>query len=183
MNWKQLGEKITLFAPVVGGLLAGPAGATIGATLAKKVGAAPEPDAVMAAIKSMSTEEVQQADRDIAYDLRKAELKSETDLNLAQIGVNKQAAKSPSIFVAGARPAVIWIGASALLYHFLIRPLGNAAFVIHNNGPMVVDGATFAVFPPIDIAGIITIVGALLGFGGKRTYEKIKGVARNRLRD
>ena len=50
-------------------------------------------------------------------------------------------------------------------------------------GPLMVDGEPFVIFPPIDIAGIITITGGLLGFGAKRTVEKIKGVARNSLRD
>jgi len=173
----DIAKKLAPIAPILGAALGGPAGGAIASGLVKALGLnAPEE------LADLPPEKLAELD-EMAKQIRLAEIKSDTDVKLAQIGVNKTAQKSASIFVSGARPAVIWIGAMSLLYHFLIRPLGNSAFVIHNNGPMMIDGAPFAVFPPIDIAGIVTIMGGLLGFGAKRTIEKWRGVARNSLRD
>ena len=175
---KSIGERIAGAAPILAAALGGPA-AGAAASLAVKALGLNSPEE----LESVSPEQLAEAERTIAPDLRKAELDAATQITLAQIGVNKRAAKSASLFVSGARPAVIWIGAIALGYHFIFRPFGNAAAVIWMGGPLIIDGAPFDIFPPIDIAGIITITGGLLGFGGKRTIEKIKGVARNSLRD
>ena len=170
-------EKIAPFAPAVAGLLAGPGGAAVASGLVKALGLnAPEE------IAELPPERLAELDT-LSKQIRLAEIKSDTDIRLAQIGVNKRAAKSASLFVSGARPAVIWIGALGIGYHFIFRPLANAASVIWMGGPLIIDGSVFDIFPPIDIAGIITITGGLLGFGAKRTVEKIKGVARNSLRD
>jgi hypothetical protein len=44
-------------------------------------------------------------------------------IDIAQIQVNKEEAKSSSLFVSGWRPAVGWIGAAALAYQFLLYPI------------------------------------------------------------
>ena len=174
---KDIIEKIAPFAPAVAGLLAGPGGAAVASGLVKALGLnAPEE------IAELPPERLAELDT-LSKQIRLAEIKSDTDTRLAQIGVNKRAAKSASLFVSGARPAVIWICAFGIGYHFIFRPIANAASIIWMGGPLMVDGEPFVIFPPIDIAGIITITGGLLGFGAKRTVEKIKGVARNSLRD
>ena len=173
----ELAKKILPFAPVVAGLLTGPGGAAVAAGLVKALGLNSADD-----IANLPPERLAELDT-LSKQIQLAEIKSDTDIKIAQIGVNTRAAKSASLFVSGARPAVIWIGALGIGYHFIFRPLANAVSVIWMGGPLIIDGSVFEIFPPIDIAGIITITGGLLGFGAKRTVEKIKGVARNSLRD
>ena len=47
----------------------------------------------------------------------------ELEVQLAQIAVNAKEAEHKSVFVAGGRPASIWICNSALAYAFVIEPL------------------------------------------------------------
>jgi len=88
----------------------------------------------------------------------------------AQIEVNKIEAQHPSIFVSGWRPFVGWICGLGVFYHFIGFSLLQW---------------TVAVFklditpPPIDTEGLLSLIFALLGVGGLRTLEKIKGTARH----
>ena len=86
-----------------------------------------------------------------------------------QIEINKEEAKSPSIFVAGWRPFIGWCGGLGIAYQFLVRPL--------------IDAVTYAIDPTIlplpaaDLNELIGLVSAMLGVAGLRTFEKIKGVS------
>jgi len=53
------------------------------------------------------------------FELRKAY----ADANLGQIEINKESAKHPSIFVAGARPSILWICAFGLAWQFIFQPV------------------------------------------------------------
>ena len=81
---------------------------------------------------------------------------------LAQSETNKIEAASPRFFIAGARPAVLWVCVLALLYNFVVRPILVAAGV--------------ADAPEIDAASLWPLMGGVLGLGGYRTYEKAAGV-------
>ena len=87
---------------------------------------------------------------------------------LAQIEVNKAEAQNPSLFVAGWRPGVGWICALALGYQFVLAPIGTwlAAIVGH---PLPT--------PPMLDEALWQLILGMLGMGGLRTFEKIKGVA------
>jgi hypothetical protein len=89
---------------------------------------------------------------------------------LAQIGVNKTEASHQSMFVAGWRPAIGWIGAVGLGYSFILEPIMSwtARVVFKYAGD----------FPALDTSSLMVLVTGMLGFGGLRTYEKYKGVAR-----
>ena len=107
-----------------------------------------------------------------AYSAETARIRTEQATQLAQIRANEAQARHPSLFVAGARPAVIWICAAAMAYHFLVYTLA---------GPFVEAFTGIALYK-VDWAELSVALGGLLGFGGARTYEKIKGVARENLR-
>lgn len=51
MDWGKIGNMVGGFAPVIGGLLGGPAGATAGALIARGLGCEETPEAVSQAIK------------------------------------------------------------------------------------------------------------------------------------
>lgn len=92
--------------------------------------------------------------------------------DLAQLEVNKAEASSNSIFVAGWRPFIGWVGGVALAWHFIVKPmLLSFSYLFSENFTTAVLNA-----PALDenMWGLIT---AMLGIGGLRTYEKIKGKA------
>lgn len=96
----------------------------------------------------------------------------------AQIQVNMTEAQHASIFVAGWRPFIGWICGYGLVYHFGLYPLilwGLATV----KALWEID-----IEPPPDLAWqeLATLLGGLLGLGSLRTYERMKGVARGRLR-
>ena len=102
------------------------------------------------------------------------ELKTQVQrANLAQIDVNKEQAKHPSIFVAGARPAIMWICAFGLGWQFVFQPICLWVLAIW---------ATDVVMPIIPTEGLMTLTLSLLGLGGMRSFEKTKGIQRDNLK-
>lgn len=101
-----------------------------------------------------------------------ARLQAEVSLMLGQIEVNKVQAEHPSVFVAGARPAVMWIGAFGLAYAAIIEPL--ARFVAR----VCFDYA--GEFPALDTTITMQVLFGVLGLGAYRTYEKTKEVQTDR---
>lgn len=97
-----------------------------------------------------------------------AVLASETEIAKGQIEINKVEAGNNSLFVSGWRPAVGWVCVAGLIYTFIAWPLLKWYALIH----------ALEVPPALDLSALITLLGGLLGLGGFRTFEKIKGVAR-----
>lgn len=91
-------------------------------------------------------------------------------VDLAQIEVNKAEAASTNWFVAGGRPAVLWICAAALAYVAILDPIARfvAQVGFDYTGP----------FPTIDTDITLQVLLGLLGLSGMRSFEKHKGVAR-----
>ena len=94
----------------------------------------------------------------------------EADLQKAQIDVNKIEAAHTNWFVAGARPAVMWICAAARAYAANIDPIGRflARVLFGYAGD----------FPVIDTDITLQVLFGILGLGAYRAVEKVKGVAR-----
>jgi len=91
--------------------------------------------------------------------------------HMLQAMTNIEEAKHPSVFVSGWRPALGWLCVSCLGYAWIIRDF----MVI---GLQLSEDTKHIVLPVIDSSELMTLVLALLGLGGVRMYEKIKGVAR-----
>ena len=101
------------------------------------------------------------------------ELKSQiVSLDLAQAQTNLEQAKHPSIFVAGARPAIMWICAFGLGWQFVFQPV--AVWVLAVSGADIV-------LPVIETEGLLSLTLALLGLGGMRSFEQSKGIQRNNM--
>lgn len=88
------------------------------------------------------------------------------DLIKAQIAVNVEEAKNPSVFVSGWRPAVGWVCAIALFYSFIGLPLLDWLSQIKQ----------WPVPPHLDNNELMSLLIGMLGLGGMRTAEKFKGV-------
>jgi hypothetical protein len=96
------------------------------------------------------------------------------ELALAQVQANSEQAKHPSLFVAGARPAIMWICAAAMGYHFVLQP-----FLVFG---VLVAGVELPPLPELDMGSLMPVLLGILGLGGMRSYEKVKGIARDNLK-
>tara|TARA_R100000808_G_C2109069_1_gene123746 strand:- start:191 stop:601 length:411 start_codon:yes stop_codon:yes gene_type:complete len=113
------------------------------------------------------------ADKDLKEKLN-AELKTQMiSLDLAQAQANIEQAKHPSIFVSGARPAIMWICAFALGWQYILAPISSWVIVVWY--PMVT-------LPTLQTEELTGLIMALLGLGGMRSAEKWKGVARENMK-
>lgn len=102
-------------------------------------------------------------------DLEKAQLAAEVAAMQGQLDANKLEAASTSIWVAGPRPAVMWVCALALAWEFVLKPF--LAFVL-----IAIHHPPIAPLPVLDTATLITgLLIPMLGLGGLRTYEKLQG--------
>jgi hypothetical protein len=97
-----------------------------------------------------------------------AQLAAALALVQGQMDINKVEAGSNSLFVAGARPFILWVCGVAFAYKFVLAPA--AAFALTVAGHPIS-------LPVLDFTEMSTVLLGLLGLGGLRTVEKIKGVA------
>lgn len=89
----------------------------------------------------------------------------------AQMEINKIEAAHKSIFVAGWRPFIGWVCGLGIFWAFIGQPL--AAWLATAFGAEVMP-------PPINSDRLYELVLAMLGIGGLRTFEKLKGVSREK---
>ena len=81
-----------------------------------------------------------------------------------QVELNKIEASHRSLFIAGWRPFIGWICGVGLSFAFVINPL--------------IQWFTGKPGPELPLTVIMNLVIALLGLGGLRTYEKVKGISK-----
>jgi|TARA_Y100001972_G_C7558541_1_gene280602 hypothetical protein len=94
-------------------------------------------------------------------------------LQAAQAQANIEQSKHPSLFVAGARPAIMWICALGLMTNFFIMPIAEWVVSVWFPGRWL---------PSLQTEELMTLTLALLGLGGMRSWEKSKGVARENMK-
>lgn len=165
-------NELAALAPTILSFLGGPAGGLAGAGLqwlAGKFGAKDSTvDAIKEALNGTKPEDVI-ALRKLDIEFQQFCMENAIKVQLAQIEVNKEEAKSSSIFVSGGRPACIWIGAIALGYASILEPVMRfAAQVCFGYG---------GGFPVIDTSITMQLLFALLGLGAMRSYDKKQGTA------
>lgn len=102
-----------------------------------------------------------------ALSLQIAVMQQDTAMAQMQADVNKAEAGSQSLFVAGWRPFVGWVC--------------GAGFGVTILGPLLSWIAALAghpvTFPSLDTESLMTLLLGMLGLGGMRTAEKLKGVS------
>jgi Holin of 3TMs, for gene-transfer release len=100
---------------------------------------------------------------EIALEVQQAALKGD----LEQLEINKTEAASPSMFVAGGRPAFIWLCVATLAWTWLLAPMLSWVILAVHAGGYV---------PPLPVLGAdeaqIALYG-LLGLGAYRSVDKI----------
>lgn len=98
-----------------------------------------------------------------------AELDAHVRLALGQVEVNKVEAAAPDLFRGGWRPAVGWACVAGLIYQFLLQPILPWLVAVF--------GLAVPPLPPIDTEALLVLLTGMLGLGGMRTVERIKGKA------
>jgi hypothetical protein len=81
-----------------------------------------------------------------------------------QVEINKVEAGHRSLFVAGARPFILWVCGTGFLFSFIINPI--LQWLTGDPGPDI----------PVNIMMDLTL--AMLGLASLRTYEKLKGLTK-----
>lgn len=107
-----------------------------------------------------------------AEDAAKAKLellKLEQEGAFRQLEINKTEASNSSIFVAGARPFIMWVCGIIFAYTYLIQPFLIFILAVFNHPVLNL--------PRLDTSEVMSLLLGMLGLGGMRTFEKIKGVA------
>ena len=100
----------------------------------------------------------------IAFELSTLAERHAAELAKGQMEINKVEAAHKSLFVAGWRPSIGWCCSLGLLYHVLIAPIAGIWVEV----------------PEIDSSLLMTTMTGMLGLGAMRSYEKTRGVSREK---
>ena len=98
----------------------------------------------------------------------KAQLAAAVTLVQGQLSINQVEAASPSVFVAGWRPFIGWTCGAACAWNWIGLSVASAAMQLAGH-PLVLK--------PLDLSEMWPVLVGMLGIGGLRTIEKVKGVA------
>ena len=97
-----------------------------------------------------------------------AQLAAAVAIVQGQLDTNRAEATSTSAFTSGWRPAIGWVCGAALCMQYIARPL------LMWGG--IVAGHAWPTLPGID-DNLWQLMLGMLGLGGLRSFEKVKGVA------
>ena len=110
-------------------------------------------------------EKAEQAKREIESQLTE----HLANIDLAQLEVNKEEAKSRNVFIAGWRPFIGWTCGLALCWTYILQPV--AQFVLAQTDHLID-------LPGLDMSTMMPVLLGMLGLGGLRTWEKHKGLTK-----
>jgi hypothetical protein len=91
-----------------------------------------------------------------------------------QVELNKVEAQHSSIFVAGARPFIMWVCGVSLAFYYI--PQFALAAVIWAR--MSWDLQTLVPYPVGQISGLMELTIAMLGLGALRSFDKVVGTSK-----
>ena len=100
----------------------------------------------------------------LAHEIATMSEKHALELSKGQLEVNKVEAAHKSLFVSGWRPAVGWCCCLALLYNTILSPVLSIWFLV----------------PEVDSSLLTPVLMGMLGMGAMRSFEKAKGVQREK---
>lgn len=158
--------------PAVGTFLMGPAGGIVGSGvqwLADKFGASEKTvEGIKQTLSGMTPTQLLEAKKfDIEFQMYCMD--HSIKLDMAQIQVNIEQAKSADPFTSRPRPFIMWVCGIAFAYATIIEPVFRfVAQVVFKYA-----GA----FPAIDTNLTMQVMMALLGLGAMRSWDKRNGVA------
>lgn len=86
-----------------------------------------------------------------------------------QMAINQAEAANASVLVSGWRPFIGWICGAACAWNWIGLPIAKAALTLSGHD---------LALSPADLTEMMPVLLGMLGLGGLRTLEKVKGVAR-----
>jgi hypothetical protein len=121
--------------------------------------------------------------KDRAIELRKlqevaqkgdlAAINAQVQITLSQLNINKEEAQHKSLFVAGARPFILWIGGFSLGWAGIFHPILMWLWAFY--------GIDVSPPPVIDSTALNAIVAGLLGVGSFRSIDKYNKVQTDKI--
>lgn len=103
-----------------------------------------------------------------ALELAQLQSQAQAAVDKSQSDVDAIEAASPNVFVSGWRPFVGWVCGAGFAYQIILEPL--LKFICAASGHPVL-------LPSFDSVLLGEVMCGMLGMGGMRTWEKLKGVA------
>ncbi len=111
----------------------------------------------------------------------------DNSVQMKQMDVNIAEANHKDLFVAGWRPFIGWVCGLGFIWQFVIYPIFVWGFsmlqafdVIPYVKVVVIDGisTTMKILPPepLDVSTLLSLAAGMLGLGGMRMVEGLKGV-------
>lgn len=98
----------------------------------------------------------------------RAELSAALLVVQGQLQVNAAEAANKSVFVSGARPFIMWVCGVGCAWNWVGLPVAKLGLALAG---MPID------ISPADLSEMMPLLLGMLGLGGLRTVEKIRGVA------
>lgn len=98
----------------------------------------------------------------------RAQLAAAMQLIQGQIDINKAEATNSSAFTSGWRPFIGWVCGTACAWNWIGMP--TALFISTSLGHSIS-------FSPANLSDLWPLLMGMLGLGGLRTFERVKGVA------
>jgi hypothetical protein len=158
--------------PAIGSFLGGPAGGLAASGiqwLAGKLGASDQTvEEIKQTLAGMKPEDLL-AMKKLDIEFQQFCLDNGIKIQLAQIAVNQEEAKSTSVWIGGWRPACGWVCAAALAYTAVLEPVLRFAAQVwfgYKGG-----------YPVIDTDLTMQVLVGMLGIAGLRSYDKKQGTA------
>lgn len=87
-----------------------------------------------------------------------------------QTSIDAVEAANNSLFVAGARPFILWICGFAVAYKFVLQPFLVFILVAFHSD------FNIKLLPSIDWPELSSLMFGMLGLSGMRSYEKMQGI-------
>ena len=107
----------------------------------------------------------------LAHDLATMADQHAQEIAKGQMAINLSESQHKSLFISGWRPALGWVAVLGMFGNYITIPFTNFAMAI-----LEID----ITIPLIPLETMMPIVMGMLGLGGLRTYEKQKGVHRDK---
>ena len=106
----------------------------------------------------------------LAHEIATMSERHAQELAKGQLEINKAEAASGSVFKGGWRPFIGWVCGVAFAYHFVLQPL-----IVFG---VTAAGVEIPALPEFDMGSLMTVLMGMLGLGGLRTMERVKGVGK-----
>lgn len=162
MDWKQVGQIVGKYAPLLGSALGGPAGGAIGALVSAGLGVDNSPDAVTIAVKSDPNAaakllEIQESNRTVVSQALLQFATAETQEGAQTV---REEVKSDSWLAKNWRPITMLSFVVIIINNYIIAPYAQAMF-----------GTSVSLPVPVELWDLIKI--GLGGYVVGRSGEKI----------